>query len=436
AETLGLQCLERRLLIGELRNCVGSIVAFESAKMLREINETGLAKARVFMTAISQLTKFKVIAKELFCQTMYLQWCEAICVNEVFKRLEHNCLIGSVKRMLIEARKDGGQTGRGGGMKLERKTGRVGGPTLCSRWRIRITTVFGNGANGGVDEVIHEDDRNVNMGNGRNGCSYKDFVACKPKEFDGKRGVLELLTDDAVRNGSLKRIGERRGDGEESSKEGNVKDDDNTPSALTEDSLRSLTCDDSTEEVYMPHTNRSVELGASSGYLLSHQESWKIYYLVTEKFTCETCDHSMSLKEEVCERSPLFFKLAEWFRVVKAPIDWHLLIVQDNSNVARKYLLRSRISDHVLLKVDSLQITRIVVRLVISKGIGKQCRGYVWSVHDTFHVSNLKKCLADPTLHVPLEEIQVDARLNFMEEPVEILERVTRRVHVHHNGIL
>ncbi|GKC14868.1 putative reverse transcriptase domain-containing protein [Tanacetum coccineum] len=37
-------------------------------------------------------------------------------------------------------------------------------------------------------------------------------------------------------------------------------------------------------------------------------------------------------------------------------------------------------------------------------------------VHDTFHVSNLKKCLADPTLQVPLDEIQVDAKLNFMEE--------------------
>ncbi|GJZ33559.1 putative reverse transcriptase domain-containing protein [Tanacetum coccineum] len=43
-------------------------------------------------------------------------------------------------------------------------------------------------------------------------------------------------------------------------------------------------------------------------------------------------------------------------------------------------------------------------------------------IHDTFHVSNLKKYLADPTLHVPLEEIQVDAKLNFVEEPVEILE--------------
>ncbi|GJY03673.1 putative reverse transcriptase domain-containing protein [Tanacetum coccineum] len=44
-------------------------------------------------------------------------------------------------------------------------------------------------------------------------------------------------------------------------------------------------------------------------------------------------------------------------------------------------------------------------------------------VHDTFHVSSLKKCLADPTLQVPLYEILVDAKLNFMEEPVKILEK-------------
>nr|GEX36902.1 putative reverse transcriptase domain-containing protein [Tanacetum cinerariifolium] len=44
-------------------------------------------------------------------------------------------------------------------------------------------------------------------------------------------------------------------------------------------------------------------------------------------------------------------------------------------------------------------------------------------VHDTFHVSNLKKCLADPTLQVPLDEIRTDAKLNFMEEAVKNLER-------------
>ncbi|GKC16896.1 reverse transcriptase domain-containing protein [Tanacetum coccineum] len=44
------------------------------------------------------------------------------------------------------------------------------------------------------------------------------------------------------------------------------------------------------------------------------------------------------------------------------------------------------------------------------------------STHDTFHVSNLKKCLADANLHVPLNEIKVDKTLRFVEEPVEILD--------------
>ncbi|GJT07509.1 putative reverse transcriptase domain-containing protein [Tanacetum coccineum] len=49
-------------------------------------------------------------------------------------------------------------------------------------------------------------------------------------------------------------------------------------------------------------------------------------------------------------------------------------------------------------------------------------------VHDTFHVSNLKKCLADPTLQIPPDELQVDAKLNFVEEPVEILEREFKKL--------
>ncbi|GKC51015.1 putative reverse transcriptase domain-containing protein [Tanacetum coccineum] len=50
------------------------------------------------------------------------------------------------------------------------------------------------------------------------------------------------------------------------------------------------------------------------------------------------------------------------------------------------------------------------------------------SVHDTFHVSNLKKCLADASLHVPLDEIKVDKTLHFVEEPVEIMDRESRKL--------
>nr|GEU92499.1 retrotransposon protein, putative, Ty3-gypsy subclass [Tanacetum cinerariifolium] len=50
------------------------------------------------------------------------------------------------------------------------------------------------------------------------------------------------------------------------------------------------------------------------------------------------------------------------------------------------------------------------------------------SVHDTFHVSNLKKCLADANLHVPLDEIKIDKTLRFVEEPIEIMDREIKKL--------
>nr|GEV68256.1 hypothetical protein [Tanacetum cinerariifolium] len=52
------------------------------------------------------------------------------------------------------------------------------------------------------------------------------------------------------------------------------------------------------------------------------------------------------------------------------------------------------------------------------------------SVHDTFHVSNLKKCLADANLHVPLDEIKIDKTLRFVEERVKIMDREEREDHM------
>ncbi|GJW38100.1 putative reverse transcriptase domain-containing protein [Tanacetum coccineum] len=45
------------------------------------------------------------------------------------------------------------------------------------------------------------------------------------------------------------------------------------------------------------------------------------------------------------------------------------------------------------------------------------------SIHDTFHVSNLKKCLAGANLHMPLEKIKVDKSLCLVEERVVIMDR-------------
>ncbi|GJQ89012.1 hypothetical protein Tco_0000151 [Tanacetum coccineum] len=50
------------------------------------------------------------------------------------------------------------------------------------------------------------------------------------------------------------------------------------------------------------------------------------------------------------------------------------------------------------------------------------------NIHDTFHVSNMNKCLADANLHVPLKEIRVDKTLRFVEELEEIIDREVKKL--------
>ncbi|GJR41496.1 hypothetical protein Tco_1217180 [Tanacetum coccineum] len=105
----------------------------------------------------------------------------------------------------------------------------------------------------------------------------------------------------------------------------------------------------------------------------------------------------------------------------------------------RRKPLEFEVGDRVLLKVTSWK------RVVCFEKKGKLAPRYVGpfeilerigpvayrlrlpeelsGVHDTFHVSNLKRCLADASLHVPLDEIKVDKTLRFVEEPVEIMDR-------------
>ncbi|GJR54790.1 putative reverse transcriptase domain-containing protein [Tanacetum coccineum] len=82
----------------------------------------------------------------------------------------------------------------------------------------------------------------------------------------------------------------------------------------------------------------------------------------------------------------------------------------------RRKSLEFEVGDRVLLKVSPW------------KGLicfGKKGK-FAPSVHDTFHVSNLKKCLSDANMHGPLNEIKVDKTLRFVEEPVEIIDHEIR----------
>ncbi|GJX70713.1 putative reverse transcriptase domain-containing protein [Tanacetum coccineum] len=85
----------------------------------------------------------------------------------------------------------------------------------------------------------------------------------------------------------------------------------------------------------------------------------------------------------------------------------------------RRKPLEFSVGDYVMLKVSPWK-GHVAYRLVLPEELN--------GVHDTFHVPNLKKCLADPTLKVPFDEIRVDTKLNFVEDPVEILEREFKKL--------
>ncbi|GKA96010.1 hypothetical protein Tco_0818105 [Tanacetum coccineum] len=50
------------------------------------------------------------------------------------------------------------------------------------------------------------------------------------------------------------------------------------------------------------------------------------------------------------------------------------------------------------------------------------------NIHSTFHISNLKKCLSDESLVIPMKELRLDDKLNFVEEPIEIMDREVKQL--------
>ncbi|GJZ44714.1 hypothetical protein Tco_0591969 [Tanacetum coccineum] len=75
--------------------------------------------------------------------------------------------------------------------------------------------------------------------------------------------------------------------------------------------------------------------------------------------------------------------------------------------------------DKVMLKVLA-KVGTVAYRLELPQQLSR--------VHSTFHVSHLKKCLSDESLSIPLDEIHIDDKLHFIEEPVEIMDREVKQL--------
>ncbi|GJY20259.1 putative reverse transcriptase domain-containing protein [Tanacetum coccineum] len=58
------------------------------------------------------------------------------------------------------------------------------------------------------------------------------------------------------------------------------------------------------------------------------------------------------------------------------------------------------------------------------------------NVHNSFHVSNLNKCLSNESLVIPIKELRLDDKLNFVEEPVEVMDREVKQLKQSHIPIV
>ncbi|GKF18090.1 hypothetical protein Tco_0063008, partial [Tanacetum coccineum] len=113
------------------------------------------------------------------------------------------------------------------------------------------------------------------------------------------------------------------------------------------------------------------------------------------------------------------------------------------ANIRRKPL-EFQVGDRVMLKVSPRKgIIRFgkrgklnpryirpfkILKRVSSVAYKLELPEELMNVHNTFNVSNLKKCLSDKSIVIPMKELQLNDKLNFVEEPVEIMDREVKQL--------
>nr|GEU55316.1 putative reverse transcriptase domain-containing protein [Tanacetum cinerariifolium] len=168
-----------------------------------------------------------------------------------------------------------------------------------------------------------------------------------------------------------------------------------------------LPCYDDLRSVIMHESHKSkysIHLGSKKMY----QDMKKLYWWPNMKAEIANYDRQKSYAD--LKRKPMEFEVEDMVMLKASP--WKGVVRFDKRGKLNPRYVRPF---KVLAKVRD-----VAYKLELPQELSR--------VHHTFHVSNLKKCYADEPLAMPLEGIHVDDKLQFVEEPVEIMKWEIKRL--------
>ncbi|GJS09963.1 putative reverse transcriptase domain-containing protein [Tanacetum coccineum] len=162
--------------------------------------------------------------------------------------------------------------------------------------------------------------------------------------------------------------------------------------------------------------------------------SWDVHLLLAEFFynnnyhTRIWCTLFEALYGRKCRLPVLWAKIREGSLIgpelVQETTD-KVVVIKENLKAARDH--QKSYADNRRKPLEFEVRDRVMLKVSPWKGVvhfgKKDFLSVLSGVHDTFQVSNLKKCLADASLYVPLDKIKVDKTIHFVEEHVEIMDR-------------
>ncbi|GKA79800.1 hypothetical protein Tco_0786396 [Tanacetum coccineum] len=193
-----------------------------------------------------------------------------------------------------------------------------------------------------------------------------------------------------------------------------------------------------------PHLfTKSVPSGVLLQQQLPYQHKWLHPSWLVRDEKCRSPVCWAEVRDAQLTGPAIIHETTEKIIQIKSRIQAARVRQKSYANIRRKPMV-FQVGDRVMLKVSPLKGVvlfgkrgKLNPRYVGPFKVIKRVRTIAYKlelppqlsrVHNTFHVSNLKKCLSDESLVIPLEGLRVDDKLHFVEEPVEVMDHEIKQL--------